>query len=282
MGTRQTARLMLLALVFTVGCSSLPSAERTTALETRADATYQAGLRQYRSGRYTQAAACFEQALAMHASVDDRAGTASALASLGRARLALGELDGAAASFQRSLAAAEGLRLPELDAEALGGLGAVALERRQADDARTWLEAALALPLADPGPERAVLLHDLGLARHQLGDHAAAVAHLRQALAMHEALNNHLGVAADCHSLAGLLAEDGDLEAAVALAHRALSRDKARENPPGVAADLMLLGSLKLRQGDADAAAGYYRRAELAWSALGRADLAAEAAASAP
>jgi len=85
-----TVALLLLAAL--AGCSSLPrSPERVTALDTRAEAAYQAGLRQHHEGRHAQAVTYFERALAMHASVDDRAGTARALASLGRARLALGE-----------------------------------------------------------------------------------------------------------------------------------------------------------------------------------------------
>lgn len=277
--TSMTSRLvtLLLLLMLGVGCSSLPKSERVTARQERAELTFQSGLRQYRGGRYEQAAALFQQALAMHAAVDDRAGTARALASLGRSRLALEELDLAASDFQRALDAARGLDRPELEAEALGGLAAVALETGRPDDARHWLEAGLALPLTDPSSARAVLLHDLGMAHRDLGDAAAAEGHLRRALAMHEALGVHLGVAADCHALAVLLADRGDLAAARDLARRALSRDKAGENPPGVAADLTLLGRLAWQDDDHAAAADYYRRAQLAWSALGRAQLAAEA-----
>ncbi|MEZ4388087.1 MAG: tetratricopeptide repeat protein [Candidatus Krumholzibacteriia bacterium] len=246
--SKHMACLAILTLLVLGGCSTLPrSPERVTALETRADVTYQAGLRQYREGRFVQAALCFEQALAIAASVDDRPGTARALASLGRARLALGEQDAAAAAFQRSLDAAGGLARPDLEAEALGGLAAVALSRRRPDDARAWLQTGLALPLADPGPARAVLLHDLGMALIQSGRTADAEAQLRRALAMHEALNDPLGVAADCFSLAALRAEAGDLDEAADLARRALSRDKAEENPVGVAQDLDLLGALAAR-----------------------------------
>lgn len=278
--TSRMACLLALALMFLVGCSSLPrSPERVTDLDARAATTYQAGLRQYRNGRFAQAAICFEQTLAIHASVDNRPGTAQALASLGRARLALGEEDAASAAFQRSLDAARGLDCPGLEAEALGGLAAVALNQDRVADALIWLETGLALPLAEPSAERAVLLHDLGMALHQEGDAVAAEAHLRQALAMHESLNDPLGVAADCHSLAGLLAEAGDLDAAADLARRALSRDKAEENPRGVAQDLSLLGLITARQGETVNAVGYFRRAELAWTALGDQDAATDAAA---
>lgn len=271
-----TATLLLLALS---GCSSLPrSPERVTALDTRAEAAYQAGLRHHHEGRHAQAAAYFERALAMHASVDDRAGTAEALASLGRARLALGEHDLATAAFQRSHDASRGLQRPDLEATALGGLAAVALDQDRPDDARTWLDAALALPLKDSSAERAVLRHDLGIAHHRLGDPAAAETHLRAALSMHEAAGDHLGVATSCHALARLCAAADRLDEALDLALRALARDKASEHPRGVAADLTLLAELSERLGRTDDAIGYHRRAELAWTALGRRDQAAAAA----
>jgi len=155
----------------------------------------------------------------------------------------------------------------------------VALDQDRPDDARTWLDAALALPLPEPSPERAVLRHDLGIALYNLGDPAAAESHLRAALAMHEAAGDHLGVATSCHALARLCAAAGDqrLDEALGLALRALSRDKAREHPRGVAADLMLLGELSERLGRTDDAVSYFRRAELAWAALGRPDRAAAA-----
>lgn len=278
MATR-TARLLPLLLLLLAGCSSLPpGSERQTALESRAETTYQAGLQHYRLGRYAQAAVCFEQALGMHASVDHRPGTARALASLGRARLAQGDPDAAAAAFQRSLDAVRDLRRPDLAAQALGGLAAVALERGETADARAWLEAGLALPLPDPGAERAVLLHDLGMAAQQDGDVDAAEELLRRALAMHESLGDPLGAAADGHSLAVLRAAAGDLAEAELLAKQALARDKAQENPRGVAQDLMLLGAIAAQGGRTADAVDFYRRAELAWAALDRPDAAAAAA----
>ena len=273
-------RLLLLLLLLLAGCSSLPpGSERLTALESRAETTYQAGLQHYRLGRYGQAAICFEQALAMHASVDHRPGTARALASLGRTRLAQGELDAAAAAFQRSLDAARDLPRPALTAQALGGLAAVALDQGRPADARTWLEAGLDLPLPDPGAERAVLLHDLGMTVLQEGDVTAAEDLLRRALDMHESLHDALGAAADCHSLAALRADAGDLAEAEDLAKRALALDKRRENPRGVAQDLTLLGAIAAQGGRPAVAADYYRRAELAWAALDRPAEAAAAAA---
>lgn len=274
------AAVLLSLLLLLAGCSSLPpGSERQTALESRAETTYRAGLQHYRLGRYAQAAVCFEQALGMHASVDHRPGTARALASLGRTRLAQGDLDAAAAAFQRSLDAVRDLPRPALKAQALGGLAAVALERGETADARAWLEAGLALRLPDPGSERAVLLHDLGMASRQDGDAASAEALLRRALAMHEALGDALGAAADCHSLAVLRRDAGDLDEAELLAKRALAYDKAQENPRGVAQDLMLLGGIAAKSGRNADAVDFYRRAELAWAGLDRPEAAGAAAA---
>lgn len=267
------------ALGLLAACSSLPkSPDRVTALETTAWTTYQAGLRQYHEGRYEQAVAYFERALALHASVDHRTGTVQDLTALGRAHLARGEQAPARAAFMRAKDACRGLRHPDLEAQVLGGLAAAALADGELDQAHDLLRSALALPLAEPGPERAVLRHDLGVVLYRQGDAVAAEEQLRAALAMHEDAGDHQGIAAACHALARLRAAVGDPQGAMDLALRALARDRARENPPGVAGDLMLLGELSRRLGRDEDAASYYRRAELAWTALGRADLAADAA----
>ncbi len=134
----------------------------------------------------------------------------------------------------------------------------------------------LDLPLAEPGLERGVLLHDLGSALRALGDSETSETYYRQALAMNKSLRNPLGAAANYYSLALLLEAEGDREQAQQLARHALKNDKRAENPPGVAQDLSLLGSLAIRSGNLTAGSDYYRRAKLAWRSLDRPDKAEE------
>lgn len=255
------------------GCSSLPKdAVETTEQSGRASMFLNQGHKYYRSGQYEKALASLEKALSISAAVDDEAAVAETLSSLGRSHLALGHLDKAQACFQQSRQAAFGVNQPELLAQALGGLGTVDLHRQQPQNAVDWITEALELPLDDPGTTRATLLHDLGSAHRKLGDSTAAESYFLQALAMHEPLRDLTGIAADCYSLALLYHADGKQELAVQNARRALNHDKRGQNPPAVAQDLTLLGTLSLSHGQTEAASDYFRRAKLAWQALGRHD----------
>lgn len=262
------------------GCSSLPRT-RTAASESGVQANrYRTlALKEYHAGRYARAEAFFLRELAIHAAVDRRPGVVESLASLGRTNLASGACDAAEALFAQALDAAQGLLRPDLEARALGGLGAVALWRGRPEEARDWFLRALELPLDDPGPERAVLLHDLGSALRMLGDGQGAETRLLRALAMHEQQEDRAGIATACYALAELHADREDTEAALPLARRALLLDKTLERPLAVAQDLTLLARLAALRGDEEQARLYCGRAKLAWRALGRLDTAAEIAA---
>nr|MEE4268658.1 tetratricopeptide repeat protein [Candidatus Krumholzibacteria bacterium] len=271
--SRWTGILVILPalLVGLSGCSSLPrNPLQESATGRRTYSLHELGSKHLQAGQTAKACVFFERALALHAAVDDQAGVARALASLGRCRLALGHLDQAQADFGNALEAIQGLPSPQLAGQAMAGLGEVALHRQDPREARSWFEKGLRLPLADPGLERAILLHDLGAAMLALGDLAAAQIHVDQALAMNTRLRNPLGVATSCYSLAIMQVKQGDLDEAAKLARRALQNDKKAENPPGIAQDLSLLATVSLAQGKTEAGRDYYRRAQLVWQSMGR------------
>ena len=260
-------------MVLFFGCSSLPKETvHNSERNSKASSLMELGHKYYLAGQYEKAGTCYENALDIHASVDDGALVAMALTSLGRIKTAQGQLDVAETYFQQAHLAAQSLNRPELEAQALGGLGTVELHRGQPMKAISWLETALELPLADPGNTRATLLHDLGSAHRKLGNMDSAESYFRLALAMHEPLRNLTGIAADCYSSAWLHEAEGDYVLALENARRALSHDKRTENAPAVAQDLTLLGSLSLANDELEPALDYSRRAKLAWQALGRED----------
>ncbi len=266
-----TAAVFCVLLLF--GCSSLPQETvQTSEIQSRVTSILKLGHKYYRTGQYEKAGACFEKALATQASIDDQAAVAKTLSSLGRTRLAQGELNTAEAHFKQAFQATRGLNRPELEAQALGGLGSVELHRQLPLEAINWLEMALELPLDDPGNTRATLLHDLGSAHQKLSDNHSAKSYFQLALGMHESLRNLAGIAGDCYCLAQLYKDEGNHALALQNARRALNHDKRAENPSGVAQDLTLLGSLSSTGGDHDQARNFYRRAKLAWQALGRTD----------
>ena len=272
-GKHRTILLSACCLWFLFGCSSMPrNAAKKTEQSGRAQNFLDQGHKYYRTGMYPRALASLKKALALNASVDNESAVAQTLSSMGRVHLAMDDLDKAQACFQQAHKAALGLHQPELLALAKGGLGAVQLHRQQPQKAQTWFLEALELPLDNTGSTRATLLHDLGSASRKLGQDTVAESYFQQALTMHKPLRDFKGMAADCYSLALLYEAQGHLEQALQNARRALSHDKKAQIPPNIAQDLTLLGRLSFARGEMDEAGDYYRRAKLAWQALGRQD----------
>jgi tetratricopeptide (TPR) repeat protein len=273
---RVMALSLTLIILFLAGCSSMPKHPvKDSDLNIRAASFQKLGNRSFRAGQYDKSTVNFEQALALYASVDDRAGVSRTLSALGRVDLAQGKSENAAGKFQRALSSADGLQRYDLSAHAFGGLGAVSLQTDDPATALVWIQKGLELPLPDPGTERAVLLHDQGVALHKLRKSDAAESNFHLALAMNEKLQNTLGIAADCYSLAVLMESVHNLKQAEALATRALTYDKLGENPPGIARNLELLGSLAEQNGSTEKAVDFYQRAQLVWLAMGQDDKAA-------
>ena len=142
-------------------------------------------------------------------------------------------------------------------AEALHGLGLVELHRERLEQARTLMERAVGLR-----PDNSIIHHNLAVALSQLGDHKAAVAHLRETIGLKRDYASayfhlsglHRFKAGDplIESIEGLLAEDscsqadlcflhfaagkayddiGDYDRAMAHFHKANAAKRARYNP---------------------------------------------------
>lgn len=264
--TWSVGAIVLLAAIW--GCSSLPRPDaREPASDPQARRLSELGRRHQLRGDLDRAEAFYVRALRVDAAFDRREGVVATLCALGRLRLAGRDLEAAEQRFAEALQITRGLGHPALAARARGGLGAVCLARGDANAAARWIEDALALPLDDPGRERAVLLHDLGRVRRLQGDDPAAADLLRCALAMHEAIGHRAGIATTSYSLAQLHADAGRLDQAHGHADRALQLDRALRDAPAVLQDLDLLRRIAGEVGDEDLALQYARRADRARSA---------------
>ena len=248
-----------------VGCSSLPDEPRpATDLNSRTAGLHKLGARQFQAGRLDKAQAHFDQALAIHARVDDQAGVALCFLSLGRVELAREDLDAAADDFREARLSLKGMGRPDLQAQCLAGLAAVDMARGEPAMARQQLEQALKLPLADDSRERAVLHHDLGSAFLQEGQPAEARKHLERALDLHRRNADRPGLATTYYSLALATLAEGDAAAAVPHALQALILDRGSANTRGVRQDLRLLEKLHRQLGHEELAEDYRRRGDLA------------------
>ena len=246
-----------------VSCSTAPKpSEVVTDTRNRAAEATLIGNSWLRQGRYDLALRYFTEALQLNASVDNQEGVIRSTNSIGRVDMALGDLDEAERLFARAAAQADGGK-QELVVLSQTNLGELHLERGEADLALAVFEKLLALPPAGgmTDEQRAVLYHDRGTARRNLGDLAGAREDLEKSLAMNLAARRSEAAAADYYMIASVDARQEDLEAADAALKLALGLDKKVENSTGIAKDLYALGVVSMRRGDPVSARDYFERA---------------------
>ncbi len=261
-----TAALLAAALA---SCSSAPRpSEMVTETRNRAAEAALIGNTWFRQGRYDLALRYFTEALQFNASIDNRDGVIRSTNSIGRVYTALGDLEEAERLFARAAGqAADGTPAgsQELVVLSRNNLGELLLARGQPQEALTVFEELLALPPGGSGAmtdeQRAILLHNRGTARRDLGDYVAARQDLARSLSMNIAAKRSEAAAADHYMTASVDARQDDLEAASAHLQLALGLDKKVENSQGIAKDLYALGVVSRRRGDQAAAFDYFQRA---------------------
>jgi len=172
----------------------------------------------------------FGEALAIDREIDNRAGIARDLQSLGRARLDAGDRDAARLAFEESVAIAEAIGARELLTRSLAFLSSL---DGSIDTARRAVSIAEDLEL----PEHLWYAHlALGRALRRAGQIVEARAELERAIAVVEELRRDVPgeepaqqqlferLVEPYHELIALLVEQGDRENALAYAERAKAR----------------------------------------------------------
>ena len=211
--TRRDPRLLAgaalaaaLCLASLGSCSTAPKpSEVVTETRNRAAEATLIGNSWLRQGRYDLALRYFTEALQLNASVDNQEGVIRSTNSIGRVDMALGDLDEAERLFTRAAAQAEGGR-QELVVLSRTNLGELHLERGEADLALAVFEELLALPPAGgmTDEQQAVLYHDRGTARRNLGDLAGAREDLEKSLSLNLAARRSEAAAADYYMIASV------------------------------------------------------------------------------
>jgi tetratricopeptide (TPR) repeat protein len=254
-----------LAAAALVSCSTAPKAsEVVTDTRNRAAESTRIGNSWFRQARYDLALRYFTEALQFNASVDNQDGVIQSTNSIGRVDMALGDLDEAERLFRRAAAQAQGRR-QELVVLSRSNLGELHLARGETDEALAIFEELLTLsPSASGGmtdEQRAVLHHNRGTARRNLGDLAGARQDLEKSLSLNLAARRSEAAAADYYMIASVDARQVDLEAASRNLELALGLDRKVENSQGIAKDLYALGVVSTRRGDPTLACDYFERA---------------------
>lgn len=143
----------------------------------------------------------------------------------------------------------------------MGDIGDLARIREDLTEARRWLEQARDLHLASGGPETRALasvLNNLALVLESEGEHDAALALMKESLAVRQRLfvapNDQISVS--LHNIGWLLSRNGDLDEAERYLREAIAMREAvwGEFHPRVALTTVILSRVQKAKGDWEAA----------------------------
>ncbi|MCA9685162.1 MAG: tetratricopeptide repeat protein, partial [Myxococcales bacterium] len=175
-----------------------------------------------------------------------------------------------AIAMQRELLAAyeSALGVDALEAgEAALDLGTSLAESGSLEEALVMDWRALKIIVAEVGPDRpltAIAYNDMAVIEMRLGRNEKALGHLRQALAIHEALDpDHPNVASAHHNIASALRALGRMEEARVESQQALALFEAKlgVDHPNLITVLLGLGEAELALGALDDAGAHLERA---------------------
>jgi tetratricopeptide (TPR) repeat protein/transcriptional regulator with XRE-family HTH domain len=216
-----------------------------------ADALISLGLVDLHQGRYQQATAELQQALALSRETGDRNRQARALQDLGLGDFQQGRWPQAARQLEQAmdLFRQTGDRIGH--ARVLGNLGIIAFQQGRPDQAAGHLHQALAVyrEIGHPAGE-AYILANLGGGELMQGRHHQAADHLQQALPLFQDTGNRTG---EAHVLANLGIIDlrqGRCQQAISSLQRALDLFRKTGDRSGEAEALNGLGEVLLATGE--------------------------------
>jgi len=187
---------------------TLDASQRAAALQARATACR-------RAGRSEEAAAGFEQALALSRAARNRYRDASILVILGNLRRDQGRMDEARAHLEASLAIAREVGNRRLEGNLIGNLGILHAVQGRPEEARSHFERALAIH-REVGNRRieGIDTSNLGNVCREQGRLEEAGAHYQQALAIHREVGNRRDEGIVIGNLGLLCGDQGRLDEA--------------------------------------------------------------------
>jgi predicted ATPase/Tfp pilus assembly protein PilF/DNA-binding XRE family transcriptional regulator len=217
-----------------------------------------AGALAYDQGDYDQAAAQFEESLALSRSIGDTKRIAEVLNDLGMIAGRQGDFKQAMVLYEESLALSRAARDGAGTATSLNNLGNIAHIQGDYDQATALFNQSLALRQT-LGATRGMAWAktNRGLVACDQGGYEQAVALFTESLTLFQELEDDLGVATSFTRLGRVARYQGDTHRATKLVQEGLSRLRELENKSGIAKALNILGDVArdLREFDRAAAA---------------------------
>jgi len=212
---------------------------------------------------FSAARDCAARAVAAAARASDATLQIDADFAMASALFDLGDFKGAQASADRARAQALVRGVAKQRGDTASLLGQIAAENGDADRAFGWYEQALQELPADDTKDRASVLNNYGVAKHQKGDDAGSLAKYQQAIAL-VADDGDAATTALFGNLAAALRSNGRLDEAVrVLTGKVLPKqvEMLGENSPDVIWTLSNLVTYEYESNDKVAMLDYARRA---------------------
>lgn len=217
-----------------------------------------------------QAAASYEQALALSRELGDPGGVAAALDRLGLAQVSLGEIPRAVAILEEALVLRQRLGSSEREAQTLNLLGFALQKSGRFRDAAGRYEESLARAREIGDTElEARLLNNLGGIFQNLGEPARELQYLQQALELQRAIGSAFGEAAALNNLGPYYRRLGDVETALHHYSQALAIFERLGERRWQARTLNNIGFAYLTVGELERARAFFLRALPLWREAG-------------
>ena len=256
MKARQALLFVLSTVLLFAGCGSNPPAlspQQETAIQHN-----QRGRTAFEQGDYSEARAAYQQALAIHQSVENTEGIATELMNLSVVYRRLGDTTAAHGALDQIINPS-GLSFASAQrAEAAYRKASFYLEDGNRNEAKSWADKALGFCQSCGTEGR---LYNL-LARMSLpGNPQETLSLARRALAMNRNNSDKAEEANSLRLIADASFATGDFKTAQQFYGDALSLDKDAGSATKIALDLMGLARSLAQQGRRNEAADYFRRA---------------------
>lgn len=221
-------------------------------------------------GEYEEAAAHYEQALAVSEASQDQSGIAANRHQLGLLAYYRKDYDAARAHYRQAIDALQQVPDHSGVAACYGRLGQVAHAQGDFEQAEALYQQALELDQQIEDREgRATDHHRLGLLAEDRGDYEGARSQYEQSLALDKQLEKKAGVSTNLHRLGSLAEVSGDYSGALALYLQELPIRREIGDRPGEATALASVADMHDYLGEFDHALDIYEQALTARREIG-------------
>ncbi len=262
---------VLLTFASLAACSSAPPPKEEIFDQRNLATEYvEFGNRYFKQAQYDHAARFYQLASEYYAAVDAREGLVTANNSLGKVRLAVGDVDGALAYYTKAETIAALVGKSELLLQCANNLGEIRLRKGETKEALAIFEKALSsyAGQAEQSREKAVLLHNYAAALKAADRIDEAEAEIGKAQALNLGAKRYEELASNYYLLSSLHSKRKNYGEALKAAELALEYDKKMENSLGIAQDLTALGLIMERTGRIEPAYDMYKRSFLVYRAI--------------